>query len=319
MSVPVEVVAAVISAGDDVGLSSQPLKADQHVLLSQRLPNKHLAGFWEFPGGRVECGEDPEQALCRELVEELGIEPQVARPLCILTHHYPEKSVRLRFYRVSKWSGEPQGREGQAIEWVPWHQLPSRQMPAADQAILKLFGVSPHYIQVMEHNAQSASLNAWASQATSSHLLSWSESLLTQDALLADRVMGLWKKLRSQGHYCIVEGDPELAVQLGADGVELSQEKLMQVSTRPTGLDWVGAFCQDLLGVSQAAHLGLDFVVIEPSLLGSSVVSDSWLVEAIRLSGLPVFVRANTSMVQLPQYQSLGALGMVGCSEWDLT
>jgi len=80
------------------------------VLLMQRLPGKHLAGLWEFPGGKVEEGETVEQALVRELDEELGIELRACTPVISLPWHYPGKSVRLHALRVTDWAGEPRAR-----------------------------------------------------------------------------------------------------------------------------------------------------------------------------------------------------------------
>lgn len=106
------------------------------VLLMRRLPGKHLAGLWEFPGGKLEAGETVAQALARELDEELGIEVGAAVPLVVVPWRYPEKSVRLHALRVTAWRGEPRAREGHPLRWVPVGDLDPGVMPPADVAIV---------------------------------------------------------------------------------------------------------------------------------------------------------------------------------------
>src|SRR5690606_33992604 len=87
-------------------------------LLNRRPPGRPLAGFWEFPGGKREPGEEPWQALCRELAEELGITAVTDRPVLAFEHHYPERRVRLDVWRVSRYRGVPSPREGQCLRWL---------------------------------------------------------------------------------------------------------------------------------------------------------------------------------------------------------
>lgn len=112
------------------------------VLLIQRLPGKHLAGKWEFPGGKVEPGETIPQALDRELAEELGIGVVRAVPLITVPWRYPVKSVRLHVLRVTEWSGQPAAREGNPMRWVPIAELDPAAMPAADAAIVAALRVT---------------------------------------------------------------------------------------------------------------------------------------------------------------------------------
>ncbi|MGH8116118.1 MAG: 8-oxo-dGTP diphosphatase MutT [Rhodanobacteraceae bacterium] len=110
--------------------------AHGRVLLIQRLPGKHLAGLWEFPGGKLEPGETVEQALARELDEELGIEVLAAVPLISVPWDYPEKSVCLHAWRVTAWRGEVTAREGNPMRWVAVGELDAAVMPPADVPIL---------------------------------------------------------------------------------------------------------------------------------------------------------------------------------------
>jgi 8-oxo-dGTP diphosphatase len=97
-----------------VGVMVQP---DGAVLLGQRPAGKPYAGYWEFPGGKLEVGETVEAALARELHEELGVTVERCERWRVLEHDYPHAYVRLYFCKVTAWTGEPHGREGQALAW----------------------------------------------------------------------------------------------------------------------------------------------------------------------------------------------------------
>lgn len=106
------------------------------VLIAKRPDHVHQGGLWEFPGGKLDVGETVQQALCRELSEELGITPLEYRPLLEIRHDYPDKSVLLDVWIVTEFSGNPHGREGQAVEWVKKAQLSQYDFPKANIAIL---------------------------------------------------------------------------------------------------------------------------------------------------------------------------------------
>ena len=109
----------------------------EKVLIARRPEHLHQGGLWEFPGGKVESGEAPEQALARELQEELGITPCHCGPHMQVSHQYPDKSVYLDFWHVTTFSGEPRGIEGQQIAWVPLHHLPDYDFPKANEVVVE--------------------------------------------------------------------------------------------------------------------------------------------------------------------------------------
>jgi len=111
---------------------------DGRVLVSERPPGKQLAGLWEFPGGKVEPGERPEQTLIRELAEELGIrveEPCLA-PLTFASHAYPDFHLLMPLYVCRRWTGTPRPMEGQALKWVRPKALRDLAMPPADAPLI---------------------------------------------------------------------------------------------------------------------------------------------------------------------------------------
>jgi 8-oxo-dGTP diphosphatase len=103
------------------------------VLLAERPAGKHMAGRWEFPGGKVAAGEAEAAALARELAEELGIEVIRARPVMRLSHPYPDRTVELSMWLVESYRGEPQGLDGQRLKWVERAQLGGEDVLEADR------------------------------------------------------------------------------------------------------------------------------------------------------------------------------------------
>jgi 8-oxo-dGTP diphosphatase len=106
------------------------------VLLTRRLKGAHLAGYWEFPGGKVEAGESVQTALARELEEELGTHIGETVPLMTVNHDYGEKQVLLDVHQVKDWNGEPHGAEGQPLAWVDAGLLDEFQVPEANSEIM---------------------------------------------------------------------------------------------------------------------------------------------------------------------------------------
>ena len=111
---------------------------DGQLLITQRRPQDHLGGLWEFPGGKREPQETYEQCLRRELQEELGVDVSVGRLIDEISHTYPEKSVHLKFYRCTLISGEPQPIHCHALAWVTQAQLRDYEFPAADVQLLAM-------------------------------------------------------------------------------------------------------------------------------------------------------------------------------------
>ncbi|MFI5003079.1 MAG: 8-oxo-dGTP diphosphatase MutT [Reyranellales bacterium] len=114
--------------------------ADGRVLIAQRPVGKSMAGLWEFPGGKVDSGETPEQALVRELHEELGIQTAASclAPIAFASHGYEKFHLLMPLFACRKWHGVPQPREGQALKWVVPNELSRYPMPPADLPLVGL-------------------------------------------------------------------------------------------------------------------------------------------------------------------------------------
>lgn len=114
------------------------IDADRRVLIAQRPEGKNLAGLWEFPGGKLEPGESPEEALIRELEEELGISTKTAclAPVSFASHSYDNVHLLMPLYACRKWQGVPEAREHTALKWVRPQHLRDYAMPPADEPLI---------------------------------------------------------------------------------------------------------------------------------------------------------------------------------------
>ena len=116
------------------------IDVDGRVLLAQRPEGKSMAGLWEFPGGKVESGESPEDALIRELQEELGIDTWASclAPLTFASHSYDDFHLLMPLFACRKWEGAPRAREGQVLKWVKPSEMRDYPMPAADIPLISV-------------------------------------------------------------------------------------------------------------------------------------------------------------------------------------
>ena len=253
-SLRVEVAAAVIT------------RPDGRFLLGQRPAGKVYAGYWEFPGGKIEAGEAPLPALKRELHEELGIEIETAYPWLTRDYDYAHAAVRLRFFRVVKWSGTLRGRESQRFVWQSPDAIPVDPLLPANAPILRALRLPSVY--AITHGAElgAAELLRRLEQALARGLrfLQVREKDMREGELrdLAARVIGL---AHAHGARVLVNANVQLARELGADGVHLTSAQLKETRRRPE-LRLVGASCHDADELARAHALGADFAVLGPVL-----------------------------------------------------
>jgi len=243
----------------------------RQILLARRPRDRHQGGLWEFPGGKVETGEEPRAALARELLEELGIAVEAARPLIKVRHAYPDRTVLLDVWRVSSFSGEPHGREGQPTAWVAPHELPLRDFPAANRPIVTAARLPSHYLVTPEPHDTTVFLNRLeALLAAGIGLVQLRAKSLEQRAyaILAGQAMALCKE---SGAQLLLNASPDLAQELGAAGVHLTGARLMALTERPLSSEkWVSASCHNVQELDHACHIGVDFVVVAPVLTTAS-------------------------------------------------
>ncbi|QKK02119.1 MAG: Nudix family hydrolase [Pseudomonadota bacterium] len=293
------------------------------VLLSQRLPGRHLGGTWEFPGGKCEAGETPRACLVRELHEELGIEARSVRPWLTLTHHYPDRSVRLMLYEVPHWAGAPRGCEGQALRWRKPEDMTALAMPEADRPIVRTLQCDGRYAITppLMDGGDDRRLLAWTRARLDEGIGLLQLRAPALDTVELERLAGAFNRLvRSHaGARWLLYGKPAQAEAFGADGVHLSTACLRRVNSRVLPDDrLVTASCRDPGDLQRAGEVGADFVTVPavpPGKARSSSGSSGWrrLAWLCRHSMCPVYVLDAVTPAALRRARRLGAFGVAGC------
>ncbi|HEX2082809.1 MAG TPA: Nudix family hydrolase [Xanthomonadaceae bacterium] len=250
---PIHVVAGVIT--DPRG----------RILLARRTRGRDLAGLWEFPGGKVDPGETPEQALMRELREELGIEAEPGEPLIAVPHRYPHKRLRLDVRRIAGYRGTPKGLDGQALAWVPPHKLASYPMPAADRPVVAALEQPALYLVTPDLTGDDADWLAALARALDTGVRRVQLRSTTTDAprwaALCGRAASLCRDARAE---VLINHDVALARALGV-GVHLRAAQLAGLPQRPLPSDVaVAASCHTVEELREAERLGCDFAVVGP-------------------------------------------------------
>jgi len=254
-----EVVAAVLT---------QP---DGRVLLAQRPPGKVYAGYWEFPGGKVEPGEALEAALARELHEELGI--VVSRTCRWITRifEYPHATVRLNFFRVFAWAGEPHPHEGQVFSWQLPDAVEVSPLLPANFPIVKALTLPP--LLGISH-AESLGVDSFLARldvalANGLRLIQLRDKTLPEDGRLA-LARETVRRAHLRGARVLVNGSVELAHAAGADGVHLDSSAAARLAARPDCAEpdsfLVGVSCHDAAELAHAAAIDADFALLSPVL-----------------------------------------------------
>jgi 8-oxo-dGTP diphosphatase len=239
---------------------------DGSFLLAQRPPDKIWAGYWEFPGGKIEPGETAHHALVRELREELGIDVQTAYPWLTRVFTYPHATVRLNFFRVTAWSGELHPHEGQQFSWQHPAEVQVAPVLPANAPILRALELPTLYAisNTAELGVELFLTRLQAKLDAGLRLVQLREKQLARDELrgLALRVV---KLAHARGAKVLLNGDVALAQETGADGVQLTATQLAELRERPA-IDWCAASCHNAEELRRAEELGCDFAVLSPVL-----------------------------------------------------
>ncbi|MFA6920277.1 MAG: Nudix family hydrolase [Gallionella sp.] len=241
-------------------------KPDGTFLLAQRPADKIWAGYWEFPGGKVEAGESAHDALVRELHEELGIEVLSAYPWITRVFTYPHATVRLSFFRVTQWRGDLYPHEGQQFSWQAATEVAVSPLLPANEPILNALQL-PHLYAIS--NATELGVEPFMQQLgvalqNGLRLIQLREKNLGGDVLhdLALRVVAMAHEYSAK---VLISGDLALMRAVGADGVHLNSSQLAQCAERPAAA-LCAASCHSVEELCRAEALGCDFALLSPVL-----------------------------------------------------
>lgn len=241
-------------------------RPDGSFLLAQRPADKIWAGYWEFPGGKIEPGETAYHALVRELHEELGITVQNAYPWLTRVFTYPHATVRLNFFRVTAWSGELHPHEGQQFSWQHTTKVSVEPLLPANGPILRALELPILYAisNAAELGIELFLTRLQAKLDAGLRLVQLREKDLSRDKLreLALRVVPM---AHSLGAKVLLNGDVALAREVNADGVQLTSIQLAELKDRPA-IDWCSASCHNAEELRRAEALGCDFALLSPVL-----------------------------------------------------
>jgi 8-oxo-dGTP diphosphatase len=245
-----EVVAAVL------------MRPDGSYLLAQRPVGKVYAGYWEFPGGKVEASETSLQALTREIQEELGVTITRATPWLTRTHVYEHASVRLRFFRVTAWQGELQRLDNQEFSFQMPGQETVEPMLPANGPLLRAMQLPPVCaITRAGQIGEQAMLNALRSACDAGLRLI---QVREKEATSAHRIQ-FAKQVKAlatpYGAQVVLNGSVHEAREAGVDGVHLSAQALLATAVSPD-LAWVGASAHNAAEIEHAQRIGCDFVLL---------------------------------------------------------
>ena len=303
MTAPVEVAVAVL------------ILLDGRVLLARRPAGKVYAGYWEFPGGKVEPGESVRDALAREIREELGVEVERSHPWITQVYPYPHATVRLHFHRVLAWRGEPHPAEHDELSWERPESVGVAPLLPANGRVLKAL-LLPHEYAISQAAQLGVELFLGKLRARLEEglrLVQVREPAFSKSELasLASKVIRL---ARPAGARVLVNRDMALARAVGADGVHLSAAQVAAASERPD-LPLVGASAHSASELRAAERLGADFAVLgpvrrTPSHPNRAPLGWDGLREAVRGSAIPIFALGGMDRSDMDAAWARGAHGV---------
>lgn len=290
-------------------------REDGQYLLGRRGPGTFYPGYWEFPGGKVEPGETPRDALVRELHEELGIEVIKASPWIVREHVYEHAHVRLHFFRVTEWRGELRDHVHTDLAWQqPEAPTASPMLPAngplfSALQLPDLYGITQAWQTGV--SAQLEMLDQAMNRGLKLVQLREAQLPEMQRESFASAAAA---RCQARGVRVLVNGDAQLARAIGADGIHLPAAQLMSLNARPA-FPLVGASCHSRDELERAARLGIDFAVLGPVAATASHPGESgmgWDAFAEMVAGLllPVYAIGGMAVGDIAVAQAAGAQGI---------
>lgn len=296
-------------------------------LIAWRNGQQHQGERYEFAGGKVDLGETPQQALLRELREELGIVVRQSRFLQRLTYHYPEKTVCLHVFWVSQFDGVPVGQEGQPLCWVALEDLKSYRFPDANTPIVRAAQLPCHYTistdlgstDLGSTNLEHQPIETWLAQQKKLPAHAWLYVRLPRcDVAQQTEMLCALASLRPDLKL-VASADLSHVADLPVCGFHLRQNQLMACTQLPrqhNGQYWFAA-CHDVAALQQAERLGVDAVTLgavlptptHPDQLGLGwAVFAQWAQQA----AMPVYALGGLRPADLALAQQHGAHGVAG-------
>lgn len=245
------------------------LNEQGQVLIARRPATVDQGGLWEFPGGKLAPYETGLEALKRELCEELGIEITRAQPLIRIHHEYPDKHILLDVWETRQFSGEPFGREGQAVRWVEIADLYNYAFPAANLPILRAVALPREYLITPEESDEAIFETRLirALDEDGVRLVQLRAKELDEAAYIARAEKAL-AICHARGARLLLNAEPAMLDKVDADGIHLTSVRLAELAEkgeRPIPDNkWLSASTHDQQQLDQAGQVVCDFVSLSP-------------------------------------------------------
>ena len=275
-------------------------RPDGAFLLAQRPAGKVYAGWWEFPGGKIEAGEDSARALFRELHEELGIDVRRAYPWITRRHVYEHASVVLRFFRVTAWKGEPHPRESQSIRWQRLGEPMAEPMLPANAPVLASLALPWEYAITDSARFGIESIRQRLEQGLK--LLQVREPSLSEEERTRFTRQVLALAHRYECKVLVKSAFP------GADGLHVTASQLMKLEKKPAGL--AAASCHTRAELDRAMQLELDFAILGPVKDKTPALGWKKFSDLARGASIPVYAIGGLARGDLEEAWAAGAHGL---------
>jgi len=298
------------------------INQQNEVLISLRSNTSHQGGLWEFPGGKLEVGESIEDALKRELLEELDIHLLASHPFKIIRHQYSDKTVVLNIHIVNAFSGKPRGAEGQSIQWKSIDQLRSVDFPAANRSIIHSLKFPDKYMITGSFDEQNDFLSRLENSLHPGiKLVQLRCKNINQAAFvgMAEQAKIICEKYKAT---LLLNTSLEIYQKTQAHGLHLSSQMLYTSAVRPISLEKIlSVSCHTIADIRHAQKINADIILLSPVKETTShpdVKGIGWEVFASLISDIdiPVYALGGMKQDDISTAIKFGAQGVAAISSF---
>ncbi|CAC9588840.1 Thiazole tautomerase TenI-like domain [uncultured Gammaproteobacteria bacterium] len=291
---------------------------NQEILIAQRRKSQFMGGFWELPGGKIENEESPEQAIIRELNEELGIQVKHSSLHQTMVHHYEDRIVELSIYNINQYQNTPIGLEGQAIAWARVTDLNNHQLLPTMRAFIHSITLpNKYWITPSDQHQSDEWMSKFEQKLTSGIGLI---QLRSKTILNSEFITELYNKCKHNSVKLLLNTANKTFNEPSSDGWHLTTNEMLQLDKRPCTKDkLLGVSTHNLTEALKAQSIGADFVVISPvqaTQTHPDTIPIGWdsAIDVVDKLNIPVYFLGGMRIKDLKKTRKIGAQGIAGVS-----